>query len=222
MPLQEPKHAENKAGTKHRSPKSATENLDRGAQPQTQPAAIIQRAILAPGSLAVHDVLQLQRTIGNQMINRLLTGSLIQRKVEKWEDISVRKGTTVYHVTSPEHANNIIKNGMKQVQNAFGGGRLGSGFYTHRNSKSAALYTQTESPITLEFTLTRDANGQIAPQNVYVSDTEGLDYVKGNDFITAEEDNEELKFHSSDCLELVAVHQGGQRFALDEWLEFME
>jgi len=45
-----------------------------------------------------------------------------------------------------------------------------------------------------------------------------LDVTKGNDFLTAEEDNQELKFHHGECLELVFVHQGKERFTPGEWL----
>jgi hypothetical protein len=40
--------------------------------PQTHPSAIIQRALRDPGSLDPRDVLQLQRTIGNKAVTRLL------------------------------------------------------------------------------------------------------------------------------------------------------
>jgi hypothetical protein len=142
--------------------------------------------------------------------------------VEGWTQHQVGAGTTVYHVTSFQHAQNIATNGVQQVANAFGGGRLGSGFYTHMNADSAGLYYQGENPVTLELRTTGDATGQVAPQNVYVADAQGVDYLTGNDFITAEEDNTELKFHSGDKLELVAIWQGGQRFAPADWLSYFE
>ena len=43
-------------------------------QPETSNAAIMQRARLAPGSLTPHDVLHLQRTIGNRAVGDLLLG----------------------------------------------------------------------------------------------------------------------------------------------------
>ena len=41
-------------------------------QQQTYPAAILQRATLASGSLTPHDMLRLQRTIGNRAVSRLI------------------------------------------------------------------------------------------------------------------------------------------------------
>src|SRR5574341_419859 len=69
-----------------RLPKPVTENTDLEGQQQTHPAAIIQRAGSDPRSLSPSDTLQLQRTLGNQAVGRLLAGTsqdnqlLIQRK----------------------------------------------------------------------------------------------------------------------------------------------
>jgi hypothetical protein len=145
----------------------------------------------------------------------------VQRQVGGWSHHSVESGVTVYHVTTLDSALAIATNGVQPVQNAFGGGRLGSGFYTHTSPVSAANYFQGDGPVTLEFTTIRKMAGQIAPHDVYVA-SHKLDYLTGNDFVTAEEDPNELKFHSGDGLNLVAVHQGGQRFGVDEWLGFLE
>lgn len=64
--------SKDKGNTKHRSLYPATEKLAIVAQPQTHPATIIQRAKLDPSSLTPRDVLQLQRSIGNQAVGRLL------------------------------------------------------------------------------------------------------------------------------------------------------
>jgi hypothetical protein len=138
----------------------------------------------------------------------------------QWARWQVGAGTVVYHVTTVAHAMNIARGGVQQVANAFGGGRLGAGFYTHTNADSAALYTNTPE-VTLEFHLDQVLQGAIAPQNVYVSELVGADYVTGNDFITAEEDTEELKFHSGNGLVLVNVIQGGQSFPVETWLGFL-
>lgn len=68
--MQTPGH--DKGSTEQRSPKPAAGYSAIVAQQQTHPAAIIQRARLAPNSLTANDVLQLQRTIGNQAVGRLL------------------------------------------------------------------------------------------------------------------------------------------------------
>jgi hypothetical protein len=72
-------HSNDKASPKQRLPKPATESLDVLAQQQTHPATIIQRARRDPRSLTPRDVLQLQRTIGNQAVGPFLTGR-VQRQ----------------------------------------------------------------------------------------------------------------------------------------------
>lgn len=51
---------------------SSPQHRPRTRPPAVHPAAIIQRARAAPESLSAADVLQLQRTIGNQAVGRLL------------------------------------------------------------------------------------------------------------------------------------------------------
>ncbi len=53
--------------------KSVSDNLDVLTQQQSHPDTIIQQARLAPRSLTPDDTLQLQRTIGNQAFNKLLS-----------------------------------------------------------------------------------------------------------------------------------------------------
>jgi hypothetical protein len=60
------------SNSSHRMPKPALVALEMLAQRQTRPAALIQQAMLLPGSPTPHEVLQLQRTIGNQAVGRLL------------------------------------------------------------------------------------------------------------------------------------------------------
>ena len=62
-----------KTGSKQRSRKLASNNLNILASEHPHPATIIQRARLDIGSLAARDILQLQRTIGNRAVGRLLT-----------------------------------------------------------------------------------------------------------------------------------------------------
>jgi hypothetical protein len=69
-----------RTSSKQRPPKPASENLDTLAQQQPHPATIIQRASRDPSSLTPRDVLQLQRTIGNQAVNRLLAGTFNRRR----------------------------------------------------------------------------------------------------------------------------------------------
>lgn len=64
-------HRDNKAAAKQRS--SGPTVRSRSARTKdVHPAAIVQRAMISPRSLTSRDVLQLQRTIGNQAVQRLL------------------------------------------------------------------------------------------------------------------------------------------------------
>ena len=72
-----------KASPKNRAPKPVTENLDTLAAQQTHPAAIVQRARLDPRSLTTRDVLQLQRTIGNQAAVRLLAPRAQRQRIQE-------------------------------------------------------------------------------------------------------------------------------------------
>jgi hypothetical protein len=85
MSSKEQTHAKDKTGSKQRGPKPASENLDILAQQQPQPGAIIQRTRLDPNSLTARDVQQLQRSVGNRAVGRLLDHppqEVIQRQVD--------------------------------------------------------------------------------------------------------------------------------------------
>ena len=73
-----------KAVSKQRSPQPKVRNFKTLAQ-QIHPATVTQRARLDPSSLTQRDVLQLQRTIGNQAVGRLLARR-VQRQPTKNED----------------------------------------------------------------------------------------------------------------------------------------
>lgn len=72
MPSKEQTHHNDNTSSKQRVTKPTTENLDILTQQQIHPATIIRRARLDPSSLTVSDVRQLQRTMGNQAVGRLL------------------------------------------------------------------------------------------------------------------------------------------------------
>ena len=74
MPAKERVLNSDKTGSSRRSVILPKEDLDLLATQQPHPAAIIQRAQQAPSSLTPGDLLQLQRTIGNQAVGRLLSG----------------------------------------------------------------------------------------------------------------------------------------------------
>ena len=79
--------SDDKGRAKQRSPNPAAENLSSIAPQQPHPAAALQRAGRHPRSLAPGDVLQLQRTIGNRAVRRLLSppgqGQSPQKKENK-------------------------------------------------------------------------------------------------------------------------------------------
>ncbi|MEU6708649.1 hypothetical protein [Streptomyces wuyuanensis] len=120
----------------------------------------------------------------------------------QWERTELFGGYT-YHATLINHALTIYENGIRQAKNAFGGGRLGSGFYTHMNPDSAAAYVRlTEA--TLKFEIL-PSQGARVPQDLYLGNEKDIDYITGNDFLTPAEDPSELKFHNGDKLKLVGV-----------------
>jgi hypothetical protein len=59
---------------KQKSSKPTTKNSDVATQPQIPPGTLIQRARLDPSSLTPRELLQLQRTIGNNAVDKLLSG----------------------------------------------------------------------------------------------------------------------------------------------------
>lgn len=76
MASKEQTHRNDKASSKQESPEPATKNLDILAEQQTHPATLIHRARLNPGLLTPRDVLQLQRTVGNQATQRVLAAKV--------------------------------------------------------------------------------------------------------------------------------------------------
>ena len=86
MSSKEQMYGNDKKSSKKRRSKSATENLDIVTQQQLHPATIIQKTRLDPNSLTASDVQQLQRTLGNQTVSRLLAQTAIQREEMTDED----------------------------------------------------------------------------------------------------------------------------------------
>jgi hypothetical protein len=88
MPSKEHTRSNDKESAKQWLAKPATENL---AQRQTNPALIIQRAKLDPGSLTPGDMLQLQHMIGNQAVGRLLAQTAQHQPTQKMS-LAQRRG----------------------------------------------------------------------------------------------------------------------------------
>ncbi len=92
MSSKEQTHSSNdKTNSKRRSPKPATENLDKLAQQPTHSDTFIQPARIDLDRLNPRQVLQLQHTIGNQAVQRLL-----QSKTEDLEARPVSKASTAF------------------------------------------------------------------------------------------------------------------------------
>lgn len=76
MSAKEQKRSDSKTNTKPRSPKPAGHAVETTTTQPIHPAALVQRAELAPQSLTPRDVLHLQRTIGNQAVGPVTTAAL--------------------------------------------------------------------------------------------------------------------------------------------------
>lgn len=72
MSSKEQTHSNNAESAKQKSPQFIPKNLDIVDQQQSHSATLIQRARLDPSALTPNDVQQLQRSVGNQAIGRLL------------------------------------------------------------------------------------------------------------------------------------------------------
>jgi hypothetical protein len=71
-----------KAGSEQRSSKPANKNSGAPARRQPSHPLVNRRVELDPGSLTAGDVLQLQRTIGNRAVGRLLAGTAQRQPVQ--------------------------------------------------------------------------------------------------------------------------------------------
>jgi hypothetical protein len=81
MPSKKKMQGKDKTDSKHSRPKSAIENSNLAVQQQPHPATIIQRTGLNPNSLTAEEAQQLQRTLGNRAVGRLLTQTPRQGKM---------------------------------------------------------------------------------------------------------------------------------------------
>ncbi len=72
-----------KASSKQSSLKPTVKKVNIPAWQQTHPALLTQRAALDPRSLSPQDVLQLQRTIGNRAVDRLLARPAQHQPIQK-------------------------------------------------------------------------------------------------------------------------------------------
>ena len=137
---------------------------------------------------------------------------VLQRKVAAWDSAEVASGTEVYHCTNYSSAKNIIDNHIQSVPNSWGGGALGSGFYTHKTKMGAQNYVrEDQQKILLKFRVTKKAVGQSVRPSDYANKTdvqENEDPVSENDFLSNAEDSDEVKWHGGNALELVGFALG--------------
>lgn len=140
-----------------------------------------------------HNAQSLAAITGNQTILNVLDidKKTIQRVVPTWHNLQLAANTDVYHGTTEDNANNIIQNGILPVQNGFGGGQLGPGFYTYTNPQQAAIFNNH----VLHFTTNGILHGQDVPHG---EDWDNLpdNAIAGNDFLHTEEDPNQYKFHN--------------------------
>lgn len=139
----------------------------------------------------------LQSTVNNE-------GSIIQRVVG-WTAAACASGTTLYHNTGQDGAISLMTDGVRQVQNAWGGGALGAGFYTHKTRGGAEVYGQAR--FTIRYRVTGNLNGQVVPRRlVGLGIPADTDYLTGNDFLTNPDDADEIKLHSGAHIVAVEVY----------------
>ncbi len=72
MPDKEQTYGDEKSGSELRPPRLAVRDSDPQMQRQTDPATLVQRASLNPGSLTRRDFVQLQHAFGNRAVGQLL------------------------------------------------------------------------------------------------------------------------------------------------------
>jgi hypothetical protein len=184
------------------------------AKTKGEPSALlVDRRSSAAAQLAT------QSYINNSPV---VQGKTIQRQVQGWNKKELGSGQQIYHNTDLSSVQSIIENHIQQVTNAFGGGQLGSGFYTYTEKDSADLFG---GAVTLEFSLTSDATGQEVPNDATwdAFSTHAADALVGNDFLWTDEDVNQYKFHSGDKLKLEAVHDlnAKQTFSVDEYKDIL-
>ncbi|MGR5284865.1 hypothetical protein ACP3V5_06075 [Vibrio maritimus] len=129
---------------------------------------------------------------------------LMQRKVANWPDVQVAEGTFVYHCCNWKSAKSIIDDHIRDVENGWGGGALGPGFYTHKTPEGSANYVADgQRNVILKFKTCRLANGQSVRPSVYadkIGVQSGEDPLANNDFLLNAEDENEIKWHGGDAL----------------------
>ena len=139
----------------------------------------------------------------NEVQKSTVQSKTVQRQVADWNAAVCANGTTVYHNTSQDSAVSLVTDGVRQVENAWGGGILGAGFYTHKTRMGADVYGNR---FTLQYRITAALTGQVVPRALIAHGIPGgTDYVTGNDFLTNEDDANEVKLHSGNHLAFVAV-----------------
>lgn len=106
MPLNKQTHRNDKENPTSRSPATATENLNIQTQRHPHLAAIIQRARLNPGSLTPQHVQKLQGSVGNRVINQLLT-NIPQHQSD--HNLQVRRDKEVNSLIQTSMDNAIIQ-----------------------------------------------------------------------------------------------------------------
>jgi hypothetical protein len=147
------------------------------------------------------------------MVHQKNEGAM-QRQVAAWEFVTVASGTVVYHCTDDASAENIIKEGIRNVDSRWGEGALGPGFYTHKTIEGSINYIEEQRRVVvLKFKVKHLANGQSVRPVDYsrkLDVRDGEDPVTGNDFLSNAEDANEIKWHGGDALSFIGLAYGPQ------------
>ena len=100
-----------------------------------------------------------------------------------------------YHGTAPNHADDIVNNGLRDVENGFDGGQLGGGFYTYSSENiSGALLYAPDNRTLVRATTTRRLRGRLVPKKLTWKNVPQK-YIKDYDFLVTPEDIHQHKFN---------------------------
>ena len=133
----------------------------------------------------------------------------------------------VYHATEFQHGANIVWNGLQPQPNAWGGGQLGSGFYTATTSDGADSY-QTGDHVTLHFQTNAPTSGPVIPDLFDIpgrprpmTDDQYNQLANGNDYFTLQGDDNPIsqyKFNGNGTgklnLQSVTITYGGKTITM--------
>jgi hypothetical protein len=139
----------------------------------------------------------------------------------------LQAGTEVYHATSFEAFRNIFQHGLRpNVENAYGGGQLGPGFYTTPTSGGASNYMPAGGGQILVFTVNQNSSGPVVWDMFEGPGRIGRPplghAIYDSDFLTLEGDNpvSQYKWNHGAYGKLTLTHvidATGTRYEAEDW-----